>query len=125
MSETDKIKETLQYFFEGFDNLDTELICKAFHQTAFLMEITPNGLMSMSQHDWYAYLNSIKEDKNHPFIEQRFMKTIKTIDVTGTAASVKVEWESETIRFTDYYNMLKVDEKWLIMNKIYTTEIKQ
>ncbi len=89
------------------------------------MEMTPNGLMSISQPDWYAYLNSIKEDKYHPFNEQRFMKTIKIIDVTGTAASVKVEWESEKIKFTDYYNMLKVDEKWLIMNKIYSTEIKQ
>ena len=49
--EIDKVKECLQYFFEGFDSLSTEMISKAFHPSAFLMESTPEGLVWISELD--------------------------------------------------------------------------
>ena len=45
---------------------------------------------------------------------------ISKIDIVGTLASVKIElddWKGS--RFTDFLNMLKVDNKWQVMNKVF------
>ena len=60
INETDKVKEALRYFFDGFDSLDTNLIGKAFHPSSHLMESTSKGLVSASLNDWFGYINSIK-----------------------------------------------------------------
>jgi hypothetical protein len=45
---------------------------------------------------------------------------ITHIDVVGTAASVRLESDNWTgHRFTDFFNLLKIDGKWLVMNKVF------
>ena len=42
------------------------------------------------------------------------------IDIIGTVANVRIElnnWKGS--RFTDFLNMLKVDGKWQVMNKVF------
>jgi len=42
------------------------------------------------------------------------------IDVVGTVASARVESDNWTgHRFTDFFNLLKVDGEWKIMNKVF------
>ncbi len=45
---------------------------------------------------------------------------ISKIDVVGTVASVRIELDNgKGARFTDFFNMLKVDGKWQVMNKVF------
>ena len=84
----------------------------------------------------------INEDKslkifNRSFWEKRYehfeenpeytrKSEVLGIDFHGTVANVKirtiVEWPKETVVWVDFLNMLKVDDKWQIVNKIYDEE---
>ena len=46
--------------------------------------------------------------------------SISKIEIVGTAASVRIELDNwKGARFTDFFNMLKVDGKWQVMNKVF------
>lgn len=48
--------------------------------------------------------------------------SIIRIDIVGTAASARVDTDNISgFRFTDFFNLLKVDGKWIIVSKIYHT----
>jgi len=40
------------------------------------------------------------------------------IDITGDNASVKLKIGNQTVEFTDYFNMIKIDDKWWVVNKL-------
>jgi hypothetical protein len=45
---------------------------------------------------------------------------IVNIDIVGTVASVRLESDNWTgHRFTDFFNLLKLDGQWKVMNKVF------
>jgi hypothetical protein len=45
---------------------------------------------------------------------------IVSIEIVGTTANVRVETDKWTgHRFTDFFNLLKLDGEWKIMNKVF------
>jgi hypothetical protein len=121
-AERKKINDTLQYFFDGLDNLDAETIKKAFHPDAWFFSVSEDGLGSRPVAHWDETIKQAHSDPNHLFREKS-RKNIVFIDITGDAASAKVEWVFTDLMFTDYYNLLKLDGRWYIMNKIYHTTL--
>lgn len=120
--EKEKIKEKLQYFFDGYDKFDAETIKKAFFPGAELAAISPRGLIRTSLEKWCEGFEPIINNPEHPAHKEKSRKNILNIDITGTAASAKVEWIFQKVKFTDYYNMMKIDGEWFIMSKIWHTE---
>jgi hypothetical protein len=50
--------------------------------------------------------------------EAKRKRRIVNIDITGIAASAKIELDYPNVFFTDYFLLLKVDGEWKIMDKI-------
>ncbi|MET4616253.1 hypothetical protein ABIA71_001829 [Stenotrophomonas sp. 2619] len=47
---------------------------------------------------------------------------IARIDIVGTAASARIDTDGISgYRFTDFFNLLKVDGRWTVVSKIYHT----
>lgn len=47
---------------------------------------------------------------------------IARIDIVGTAASARIDTDDISgFRFTDFFNLLKVDGRWTVVSKIYHT----
>jgi len=47
---------------------------------------------------------------------------IARIDIVGTAASARVDTDDISgFRFTDFFNLLKVEGRWTVVSKIYHT----
>lgn len=47
---------------------------------------------------------------------------IARIDIVGTAASARIDTDNISgYRFTDFFNLLKVEGKWTVVSKIYHT----
>ncbi len=45
---------------------------------------------------------------------------VTRIDVVGTAASVRLDIENWTgHRFTDFFNLVKIDDEWKIVSKVF------
>jgi len=123
LSETEKseIKRTLRLFFHGLDYLDAKLIKKAFYKDARSYCINAEGVGGMPVDNWDNVIKQIKDNPDHPYNAEKSKKNIVYIDVTGDVASAKVEWIFSEFKFTDYYNLLKIDNRWYIVNKIYHT----
>lgn len=57
--------------------------------------------------------------------EAQRTRRIVSVDVTGDAAVAKVELNYPNALLTDYFTLLKVDGKWMIMNKIFNSQPKK
>ena len=56
----------------------------------------------------------VPADSGEPY----HMRIIST-DVTGAIATIKVEDLYQGLRFTDYLTLLKTDDNWVIVNKVF------
>lgn len=50
---------------------------------------------------------------------------VLSIDLTGTAGLLKVGVLYQGFRFTDYLSLLKIDDRFVIMNKVFRHEPKE
>jgi Putative lumazine-binding len=57
--------------------------------------------------------------------EAQRKRRISMVDVTGDVAVAKVELDYPNALLTDYFTLLKVDGKWMVMNKIFTSQAKR
>lgn len=109
------IENVIQDYFQGYQNADVELIKNAFHPDTRLLTIDQGKLDVTEMTSWLKNL----EDR-HSRGDIRVGKlTIESIDVTNEAAVVKLKIRFKTFEFTDYLSLLKINEKWLIVGKIY------
>ena len=120
--EKESIEQTLRYFFDGLDDLDAAKILRAFHYKAWSFSNGEKGFANIPVSHWPRTIESAKSDPEHPFRKEKSKKNIVYIDIAGNAAQAKVEWVFSDFKFTDYYNLLKVDDTWQIVNKTYYTE---
>jgi len=124
MSETDEeklVREALQYFFDGFDAMDPDLIKQAFHPDAWSFTIGPAGFQMLPVSHWDDSTRQVRENPDHWLNKEKSQKEIAYIDITGDAAQARVDWVFSRLKFTDYYNLLKVDGRWYITNKTFHT----
>lgn len=85
----------------------------AFHNDATIFGYAGDDLLAgpiQQLYDW--------SDANGPAPELKAQ--IASIDLAGTIATVRLELENWSgARYTDMFSLLKVDEQWKIMNKVF------
>jgi len=113
MAEYENIVATIQHYIDGAVAGKSELMKPAFHEEATIYGYVGEGLFSgpiQNLYDW--------NDSNDPATNLK--ARIVALDVVGSIASVRVESDDWTgYRFTDFFNLLKVDGQWKIMNKVF------
>lgn len=107
-SEVAEIEKTLNYYLEGET---AEEVGRAFREEAALMFVRDGVYEEVSAG---AFLDRIRG------MEKPERKTrIRSIQVTGHAASACVEQEYKTHTNVDYINLLKIEGNWKIVNKVF------
>jgi hypothetical protein len=71
------------------------------------------SLGQLSQAEWYRGFAATAGKEEQGTLE------IVSVDVTGSAASVKVMETYATSVYVDYLNLLRIGQEWRIVNKIY------
>ena len=113
ISDYDAIRRVIEHYVDGAISGQGERMKPAFHGDATIQGYVGPDLFAgpiQKLYDW--------NDGNGPAsgLEAR----IVSIDVVGTVASVRVESDNWTgHRFTDFFNLLKMDGQWKIMNKVF------
>ena len=113
ISDYDAIIAIIQHYIDGARSGKGAEMKPAFHDDATIYGYVGPDLFAgpiQGLYDW--------NDENGPAkdIESR----IVSIDIVETVASVRLESDNWTgHRFTDFFNLLKVDGKWRIMNKVF------
>ena len=111
------VRAVVQRYLHGLKFNDTVSLHEAFWPEARLFAIRPNGQINeLTQAKWYTMFEKSagKEEKGD--------LRIASVDVTDKAAAVKVVEDYPDSRYTDYLNLLRIDGRWWIVNKIYTME---
>ena len=112
-TEHDAIIEIVEQYIDGAKSGSGERMKPAFHEDATIFGyIGPDLFAGPIQllFDW--------NDDNGPATE--LQARIASIDLINTVATVRLELENWTgNRFTDLFTLLKVDDQWKIMNKVF------
>ena len=112
------IEQVLDHYFEGWLTGDAELIGSAMHTSCHLKFIR-DGKVSIR--DRTDYLSGFSPRERLAGAEGRII----SIDITRTAAAAKIELETPTRLFTDYFNLLKEGSRWYITDKVSTSISKE
>ena len=115
-TDLDKITQTVQYYFDGLYHSDIESLKKAFDPDAFLHGYFEGQLAHVPFKAW------LKQVEGRPAPSKNgeaYDMKIVSVDITDNIAQVKVFDFYLGKFFTDYLSMMKVNDSWLIMNKMF------
>lgn len=111
MTEKDLVTQTIHLYFDGWATGDTIKISKAMHKTCHL-KFFRDG--QFTDRDKKTYLSPFKLRER----DKSLMTRILSLDITDNIASAKTEIINNEFIFTDYFNLIKTDEGWCIVDKV-------
>ncbi len=108
-----KIEQTIQNYFDGWLTGDTTLIGSAMHASCHLKYFPRGEFANRTRAEYLSFF------KPRPRLKDAEGRII-SIDITLNAAAAKVELEIPGRLYTDYFNLLRIKDRWYIMDKIST-----
>jgi hypothetical protein len=116
------IRQTVQYYFDGGKNRDSVALRKAFHPNARMLFAKDGKLVVVPIGE---YIARVAENKLKPGEVDSTKRRVTSVDVAGDAAIARLELERRDALLTDYMSLLKVDGRWVIVNKIFAREARE
>lgn len=108
-----EIKDVVMLYVNGCATGDVELAKKAFHKGAIMYGYLNGGLCAGSIDALYAAISQLGAAPETKY-------EVDVIEVVGTAATVRVVLEDwHGLGFTDFHSLVKMDDKWEIVAKIF------
>ena len=116
-SDIAQIEEALMLYLDGGTNNNYYQLAKAFHKGATMKYITDKGYQEVNALQFFSdnMKSGPKQDRS---------TRIKSIDVSGHAASAHLEIAYPTFSYHDYMHLLKINDEWKIVSKIFYTQEK-
>jgi hypothetical protein len=113
MSDESLIKKTIQHYINGAISGKGKDMKPAFHSEATIFGYIGDDLFSGPIKNLFDWV-----DEN-PAAEE-LKANIVNIDIEATVATVRLESENWSgHKFTDLFTLLKLDNQWKIMNKVF------
>jgi hypothetical protein len=116
-SEIQQVQTTIQFYFEGWATGDTGKIGRAMHSSCHLKSFRDGKFNDMNRAE---YLSRFKPRPRPEGLTTR----IVALDITENIASAKTEIDTGKDVFTDYFNLIKTNEGWFIVDKIAVRKSK-
>lgn len=124
INELAAVRQTVNKYEEGITNGDIELLRSAFHPKAMMYGCSSDNIMVVEIEGLFAY---VAAQQTPATTGEQHRCLITKIDIAGCAASVEVVQENcYGVNYVNYFQLLKIDEQWLIVSKSYHgTPVKQ
>lgn len=107
------IIQVVRKYTDGNQNASSATMRPAFHPQATIFGLDGDAVFGPEIEKLFDLI-----DQFEPSPEARAV--VSRIDIAGTAASVRLDCDRVAgQRFTDFFNLLKVDGAWVIVNKTY------
>ncbi|MEO1086313.1 MAG: nuclear transport factor 2 family protein [Acidobacteriota bacterium] len=108
------------YVHGAFNELNPEAMEKGFHPDFAIFSPDGEELKKYPIADWTKRTAERKADPKFKAEDNKWTHNFAAVDVTGHAASVKIELSKDgKLVFTDYLSLLKFDSGWRIVGKVY------
>ena len=116
------IEQTLQTYFDGLYDGDADKLASIFHEAAALTFEQDGRVTVLPLAQW------LKAVRERPAPRARGLArddAVLLIDQSGpTTAFAKVRCQIPPRYFTDYLSLLKTDDRWLVVQKVFATVVK-
>ncbi|MDR2265362.1 MAG: nuclear transport factor 2 family protein [Enterobacter asburiae] len=109
----------LNQYIEGGKEAKSELMKPAFSDQATIFGVDADGNLTGGP---IQGLFDIIDTAFRPSPEAQ--AAIVHVEIVGTAASARIDTDNISgFRFTDFFNLLKVNGHWTVVSKIYHTHV--
>ena len=128
-SEVENIQKSLDIFVDGLRTLDYTKISEIFFEKGLSCGPVKGEVNFVYRDHWKVMAEETKaKGEDHESSIAKY--SIKSLNIIGNAASVIIDLSfgtdtKITERYIDFYHMLKIKEKWLIISKIFPTDIEK
>ena len=119
----DQIIEVLHTYFDGLYHSDTQRLGKVFHPQAIYACATDGTLLTYRMDEYFPVVDKrpAPASRNDPRHDR-----ILSIEFAGpVTALARVECAIAPKHFTDLLTLVRVDDRWQIIAKVFHYEIKQ
>jgi hypothetical protein len=117
--EQQAVRKPLELYLQAHATGKGEYILQAFSPDAKILFVQ-NGKYSQFTREEFA----ARFDGKPAADEEKRVRRIVSVDITGTAANAKILLDYPKVTFTDYMSLLKIDGEWKIVNKIFNAQPK-
>lgn len=114
------VRAPLEAYLRGHATGDAAQFRQAFHEDAQLWGTRNGELIRMTDDEYIGRAGTGQA----PADEAQRRRWIEAIDVVGDTGSAKIVLDYPAVRFTDYMQLMRVDGRWLIVNKMFLAEPK-
>jgi aldose sugar dehydrogenase len=112
-TERQLIENTIQLYFDGWATGDTTKLGKAMHASCHLKNYRDGKFVQFTRNEYLGLFKPHERPK-------KLDTYIVSIDITNNMGSAKVEISTSKDLFTDYFNLMKTTEGWMIADKVST-----
>lgn len=124
-TEVEKVIRTC-YFNGALNDLDTVSMRKGFHPDFAIFSANGNEISRYPIDEWIKSTEKMKQDPKFDKSRVKMDCKIVSLDVTEGCAAAKIEISKNgKLVFTDYLSLLKFDDGWKIVAKVYHAHPKQ
>jgi len=124
MSSEDRnaIEQTVQTYLDGLYEGDADKLASVFHETSALTYEQDGKLTVLSRAQWLQWVRERPKPRDKGLARD---DVILLIDQAGpTTALVKVKCQIPPRYFTDYLNLLKIEGRWVVAQKVFATVVR-
>lgn len=119
IAELNAITKTVNKYADGIHNGDIPLLKSAFHPKAMMYGSSDKGVTIVEIEGLYAFVAAQQAPAT---TGEKHRCSISSIDIDGSAASiVMLEENGYGANYTNYFQLLKIEDEWLITSKCYNT----
>lgn len=119
VKEYQAITEVLNQYIEGCKQAKSSIMKPAFSEQATMFSVDGDGKLAGGpiQALFDGIDSAFRPSPDAP-------AAIARIEIVGTAASARIDANDMSgICFTDFFHLLKVEDKWTVVSKIFHTHI--
>lgn len=120
MSDEQKIKDTIQTYFDCMYESSAKKTHAAFHPNAKITGYLEDGLHQMSVDDFAEFVTSQQPSAKEKGEPSRL--DILSVDIAGDTAVARVRDDYLGMTFMDTLSLLKTDDRWSIYLKLFHVE---
>jgi len=109
-----KKKAIMDYYHEGHVQSDPELYKNILHDEWKFFLFDENKLLRIvDKEEYMSWYDPEKVNKDLNWTTEFY-----NVDITGNNAAVKLRIECEEVGYIDYFNLMKINDKWWIVHKL-------
>lgn len=119
-SEIEKVRKTVNLYFDGMIQRDRDMLEEAFHPEARLIGYRGENFTVTSFEVWANGTAS-----GSPRNSSEHQNSIKSIRIEGYTAMVETELFWPGVYYFDFLTLMKVEGKWQIVHKTWYEEVRR